>query len=152
MISTQVKTKLKMNPMDFVSEKKSETTKILGIGEELKPGDYFQQGDCILAQLGDQNFVDAPTKITGEKVKSNLVLKGMTNSHALYEGDFDIYKDGDNIFVDVKTYTVLDHVRNADHTREHAEHHGQYIPKGKYFFRGVFETDHLEKLNRQVID
>ena len=102
-------------------------------------------------QLGDKNFINPPSEIKGEKQKSNLVLKGITNSHALYDGEFDIYKDEENLFIDVKTFAILDHVRD-EKTRVHAEHHAQYIPAGKYFFRGVQEFDHLEQMARQVID
>lgn len=132
-------------------ESLSDTRKILGMGEELKKGDYFQQGDCILVQLGDQNFLNAPTKITGEKQQSNVVLKGNVNSHALYDGEFEIFNDKGQIFVDVKTFAILDHVKDTVNN-VHAEHHAQYIPKGQYFLRGVLEFDHLEQMSRQVID
>lgn len=132
-------------------ESLSDTRRILGMGEPLKEGDYFQQGDCILVQLGDKNFQNAPTTIKGEKQKSNIVLKGNVNSHALYDGEFEIFNDNGQIFVDVKTFAILDHVKDTV-TNVHAEHHAQYIPKGRYFLRGVLEFDHLEQMSRQVID
>ncbi len=137
--------------LKLYQENVSDTARILGMGEELKKGDYFHHGDCLLVQLGDENFLNAPTKISGTKATSNVVLKGNANSHALYEGDFDIYIDGDNLFVDVKTFAILDHVKDVK-TRSHAEHHQQYIPKGQYFFRGIQEWDYLEKMARQVVD
>lgn len=135
----------------FYQESVSEMQKTLGIGEQLNEGDYFQQGDCLIIQIGDVNFLNSPDKISGEKVKTNLVLKGQQNSHALYEGEFDIYKNGEQVFIDVKTFTVLDHVRD-ENARVHAEHHAQYIPKGKYYVGAILEFDHLEKMARQVID
>lgn len=144
-------TKTKELTGKFYQENVSNMQKILGMGEELKEGEYLMQGDCLIIQLGDENFINSPKKITGEKVETNLVLKGQTNSHALYEGDFDIYKDGEQVFIDVKTFTVLDHVKDENY-REHAEHHAQYIPKGKYYVGPVIEFDHLEKMARQVID
>lgn len=137
----------------FYQENASEVEKILGIGEPLREGDYFQQGDCILAQLGDTNFIDAPTEIKGEKQSSNIILNGLINSHCLYEGDYEIYKDGEDIYVDVKSFAILDHVKDDKVRSKGADnHHPQYIPAGKYFFRGVLEFDHLEKMARQVID
>lgn len=135
----------------FYQENVSNMERIIGIGQPLENGDYFQQGDCVIIQLGDENFVDSPTEIKGKKVNTNLVLKGQQNSHALYDGDFDIYMDGEQVYIDVKTFTVLDHVKD-ENARDHAEHHAQYIPKGKYYVGAVLEFDHLEKMARQVID
>ena len=151
MIELKEKTALQESCKPLFKESESSMQKILGIGEELRKGDYFQQGDCILAQVGDENFKDAPTKISGELQKSNLILKGVNNSHALYEGDFEIYRDDSLLFVKVNTYTVLSHVRDLQ-SNAWAEHHAQYIPKGEYFLRGILEFDHLEKMARQVID
>lgn len=151
MINLKERTEIKELTGKFYQENVSNMGKIIGMGQKLEKGDYFMQGDCLLIQLGDENFINAPTEIKGKKQKSNLVLKGITNSHALYEGDFDIYNDGENLFIDIKTFAILDHVRD-EKTRVHAEHHAQYIPAGKYFFRGVKEFDHFEKISRQVID
>lgn len=136
----------------FYQENVSNIEKILGMGEELKPGDFFQQGDCALCQLGDKRFNNAPTEIKGELSKDNIILKGITNSHGLYEGEFDIYRDGKHIFIDVKTFAILDHVKEGSRMKSGDNHHAQYIPKGKYFFREILEFDHLEKIARQVID
>lgn len=133
-------------------ENVSNIEKILGMGEDLKPGDFFQQGDCALVQIGDTKFIGAPSEITGELSKDNTILKGITNSHALFEGEFDIYRSDKHIFIDVKTFAILDHVKDNDRTKSGDNHHAQYIPKGKYFFREILEFDHLEKLARQVID
>lgn len=141
----------KLSGIKLYQENISDIKKILGFGEELKKGDYFQQGDCLLIQLGDENFENSPTQITGSKSDDIVILKGNTNSHALYDGEFDIFRDGDMVFVDVKTFAILDHVRDVE-TRSHAEHHQQYIPKGQYYFKGILEFDHLEKMSRQVID
>lgn len=145
-----VKTESKLVGKMF-QESLSDTRKILGMGEELKKGDYFQQGDCILVQLGDENFINAPIEITGVKQESNIVLKGNVNSHALYDGEFEIFNDNGQIFINVKSFAILDHVKDTVNNI-HAEHHAQYIPKGQYFLRGVLEFDHLEQMSRQVID
>jgi hypothetical protein len=147
-VTTGKSTKLKGK---MFQENVSDTKRILGFGEPLQTGDYFQQGDCLLVQLGDSNFENAPTEIKGEKVKHNVVLKGNTNSHALYEGDFEIFDDNGQLYVNVKSFAVLDHVKDTVN-HEHAEHHAQYIPKGQYFVKGIMEFDHLEKMARQVID
>jgi hypothetical protein len=152
MIDLKEKSKLDdLSGIKLYSEEISDIKKILGFGEELKDGDYIMQGDCILAQIGDENFENSPKEITGELSNDNVILKGTINSHALYDGGFDIYRDGEMVFIDVKTFAILDHVRDVK-TRSHAEHHQQYIPKGKYYFRGIQEFDHLEKMARQVID
>ena len=135
----------------FYQENVSDMERIIGMGQGLEKGEYLMQGDCLIIQIGDENFVNSPKEIKGEKVKTNLVLNGNQNSHALYEGDFDIYMDGEQVYIDVKTFTVLDHVKD-ENARVHAEHHAQYIPKGKYYVGAVLEFDHLEKMARQVID
>lgn len=136
----------------FYQENVSSIEKILGLGEELKPEDFFQQGDCALVQLGDKRFNNAPTEIKGELSKDHIILKGITNSHGLYEGEYDVYRDGKHIFIDVKTFAILDHVKGENREKGGDNHHAQYIPKGKYFFKEVLEFDHLEKIARQVID
>lgn len=117
---------------------------------------YYMQGDCILKKCGvfgyfKKEYSDIPND--AEKVKGNLVLKGQTNSHALYGGEFQLYKKDDQLFVDVVKETTLDHVK--DHLTSkpaHAEHHSQKIAVGKYFLSPVMEYDHYKEESRQVID
>ncbi len=118
---------------------------------------YKQQGDCILKRCGDYEefFVDNFKAIpkTAKPIKTNLVLKGTTNSHALYGGKFQILKDGERLFIDVKKATTLDHV--TDHRikkPKHAEHHSQVIPPGQWFVDELLEYDHLKEESRRVID
>lgn len=117
---------------------------------------YTQQGDLIIKKCGikgifTQEFDDIPK--TAKPVKGNLLLKGQNNSHALYGGKFQIYKDNETLFVEVTKETTLDHVQ--DHLAEkpkHAEHHAQKIPPGKYFLSPLMEYDHMLEESRQVID
>lgn len=116
------------------------------------------QGDCILKRCGNyeeyfiDNFKDIPNEVSN--VQGNLLLKGDTNSHALYGGEFQLFKDDTGrIFVEVKQETTLDHVK--DHLAinpVHAEHHAQTVPVGKWFVDELLEFDHLKNESRRVID
>lgn len=116
----------------------------------------LQQGDCIVKKCGvtgyfKEEFKEIPK--TAKLFKSNLLLKGTTNSHALYGGQFKLYKDGERIFIDVKKATTLDHV--CDHSAKkpkHAEHHSQVIPPGQWFVDELLEYDHALEESRRVID
>lgn len=117
----------------------------------------IQQGDVIIKKCGVTGFFkdeqqDIPS--TAKKVKGNLVLKGNTNSHALYGGKFQLYKDDKGVlFIEVTKETKLDHVKDHKVARpKHAEHHAIKIPPGKYFFSPVMEFDHQKNEARQVID
>ncbi len=116
----------------------------------------IQQGDAILKRCGVKNtFKDEFDSIpkSAKKINSNLILKGTTNSHALYGGKFTLYKDGERLFVDVKKATTLDHVQ--DHLSKkpkHAEHHSQVIPVGQWFVDELLEYDHMLEESRRVID
>ena len=116
----------------------------------------IQQGDCILKKCGITGvFKDEFQAIpkTAKKVTGNLILKGTTNSHALYGGKFQLYKDGERLFVDVKKACELDHVQ--DHRAKkpkHAEHHSQVIPVGQWFVDELLEYDHMLEESRRVID
>jgi hypothetical protein len=117
----------------------------------------IQQGDCLLKSVGAKDvFTKEYSSIpkTAKPVKTNLVLKGTNNSHALYGGKFTILKDIDGtIFVKVTKKTTLDHVQ--DHTAKnpkHAEHHAQTIEIGEYFLSPVLEYDHQLEESRQIID
>lgn len=117
---------------------------------------YYQQGDCLIKPVGTtgiftQEFAEIPKK--AKPLKGNLVLKGTTNSHALYGGKFQLYKHDGIIFIDVKKETKLDHVKDHLVKRPvHAEHHAQKIPAGRYFVPPLMEYDHQKEEKRQVID
>lgn len=128
--------------------------KFLGAPDLEWTSPYTQQGDCILIKCGNhavfhEEFEDIPEGATKEK--GNLVLKGNSNSHALFGGKFQLYRHDGRVFIDVKEATVLDHVKDAS-KQDHAEHHGQWIPPGKYFLGVVMEFDHMKEEARQVID
>jgi hypothetical protein len=115
---------------------------------------FTSQGDCIVKRCGnfgvsEKEYMDIPKD--AEMIQGNLVLKGDTNSHALYFGEFQLYKKDSTIFIDVKTPTILDHVK--DHKFQvRAEHHAQWLPVGKYFIDPLLEYDHLLEESRRVID
>jgi len=117
---------------------------------------YYQQGDCLIKPIGKfgvftQEFDKIPK--AAKPLKGNLVLKGQTNSHALYNGEFELFEHEGTIFIDAKTDVTLDHVK--DHlvaTPTHAEHHAQSIAAGKYFVPPLMEYDHLKEESRRVID
>jgi hypothetical protein len=114
-----------------------------------------QQGDAIIKQCGhfgvfETEHSSIPKDATPKA--GNLVLKGMTNSHALYGGKFQLLEKDNVLFIRVDEATVLDHVKDHNHGQERAEHHGQWIPPGEYFFDGVMEYDHIKEESRQVID
>ncbi len=117
---------------------------------------YTQQGDVLLKKCGKFGIFNVEHESIPKdaiKIAGNLILKGQTNSHALYNGEFQLYKSGETLFVRVDKATILDHVK--DHTKkkmEKAEHHAQWIPSGEYFVDGVMEFDHLKEEARQVID
>ncbi|MBL7544288.1 MAG: hypothetical protein JNL11_10745 [Bdellovibrionaceae bacterium] len=130
--------------------------KILGTPDLVWKQPYTMQGDVIIKQCGDfDSIFEVSHEIIPSEAKpvpGNLVLKGQTNSHALYGGKFQLYEHEGTLFIRVEEPTVLDHVK--DHTRgqEKAEHHGQWIPVGEYFVDSVQEFDHLLEESRKVID
>lgn len=128
---------------------------ILGAPDLTWTSPYTQQGDCLIKKCGkhgvfEREFLEIPKG--AEAIPGNLVLKGQTNSHALYGGKFQLLRKDDVLFIDVQEPTVLDHVKDHNRGQERAEHHGQWIPVGEYFFDGVMEYDHIKEESRQVID
>lgn len=117
---------------------------------------YYMQGDCILKRVGifdifEEEYEEIPKD--AKQVKTNLLLKGTTNSHALYGGEFEILEHEGVLFVDVKKETILDHVKDHNSlSPEHAEHHAQTIEAGQYFVAPLVEYDHLKEESRRVID
>lgn len=115
-----------------------------------------QQGDCLIKKCGEfgvfkKEFTSIPAD--AKKVKGNLVLKGTTNSHALYGGKFQLLTHEGTLFINVTKETKLDHVKDHRVAKpKHAEHHAIGIPPGEYFFDGVMEYDHMKEERRQVID
>lgn len=129
------------------------TQKILGSPESKSV--IFHQGDCLLKKCGTKGIFKVEHKAIPEDAiekPGNLVLKGQTNSHALYGGNFRLLEKNGILFIKVIEPTVLDHVKDHLGARENAEHHAQWIPQGEYFFDGVMEYDHLREESRQVID
>ena len=128
---------------------------ILGKPDAIWKSPYTQQGDCLIKKCGIHNIFevehDSIPKGTIER-KGNLVLKGQTNSHALYGGRFQLSEKDGTLFINVEVATVLDHVKDHIGVRESAEHHAQWIPPGEYFFDGIMEYDHILQESRQVID
>lgn len=126
---------------------------ILGNPNETR-SPYIMQGDCILKKCGVYGIFeeehDSIPKIA-EPVSGNLLLKGSSNSHALYGGKFQILKLKDQIFLRVDETTVLDHVKDIKSNAK-AEHHAQYVPPGEYFISELLEYDHLKEESRRVID
>lgn len=127
---------------------------VLGNPEKPWSSPWSQQGDCHIKKCGKfdvfvKEYNDIPKD--AKKVSGNLVLKGNTNSHALYFGDFQLFEKDGVLFIDVKTPTILDHVK--DHKYQvRAEHHSQWLPVGKYFVDDLLEYDHLLQEARKVID
>lgn len=129
------------------------TSKILG-NPEKRISPLVVQGDCILKKCGDfDEYYDGHKSIPkdAEEVVGNLLLKGQTNSHALYGGKFQLLKKDNVLFLRVDETTVLDHVKDLI-SNENAEHHAQYIPKGEYFLDELLEYDHVLMESRRVID
>ena len=116
----------------------------------------IQQGDCLLKKCGEFGYFKVEHKEIpkGAKlIKGNLLLKGQTNSHALYGGKFELRTHNGVTFLDVKKETKLDHVQDHRVAKpKHAEHHAQKIPVGQYFLDGVMEYDHQKEEARVVID
>ena len=114
----------------------------------------IQQGDVLVKKIGingvfKKEYKSIPSD--AKPTKSNLVFKGETNSHALFEGDFELLEHEGVKFLKVNKTTVLDHVKDHN-TRVRAEHHSQAIHPGDYFIDGVQEYDHLLEESRRVID
>lgn len=128
--------------------------KVLGDPNKPWPRPYTQQGDCLIKKCGRHNvFSREFDKIPkdAESVSGNLVLKGQSNSHALFGGKFQLFRAEDHLFIRVEEPTVLDHVKD-EKSRAHAEHHAQWIPVGEYFVPPVKEYDHIKEESRAVID
>lgn len=115
---------------------------------------YFQQGDCLLKKCGTKDiFVKEFEEIPKDAMplKTNLVLKGMTNNHALYGGKFAVLEKDGTTFVKVFETAILDHVKDLA-SMERAEHHAQEIAPGEYFMDQVNEFDHILEESRKIID
>jgi hypothetical protein len=115
---------------------------------------FTQQGDCIIKKCGTYGVFETEHKSIpsdAKEVAGNLVLKGQTNSHALFFGEFKLYEKNGVVFLKVFTPTILDHVKDAKY-QVRAEHHAQWIPQGEYFVDDLLEYDHLREEARRVID
>ncbi len=116
----------------------------------------IQQGDCLLKRCGEYGYFKVEHKEIpkeAKRVRGNLLLKGTTNSHALYGGKFELKSHNGVLFLNVIKETKLDHVKDHRVSKpKHAEHHAQKIEVGQYFLDGVMEYDHQQNEKRQVID
>lgn len=128
---------------------------ILGTPDSAWTSPYTQQGDCIIKKCGKFDVFEVEHESIPSDAalrQGHLILKGQTNSHALYGGKFQLLEKDNVLFINVDEATVLDHVKDHNGARESAEHHAQWIPKGQYFFDGVLEYDHIKEESRQVVD
>lgn len=146
--------------MQTIETKQTEAIKnkypidVLGKPETQWAKPFTQQGDCIIKKCGkfgifEKEHMAIPSD--AKKVDGNLVLKGQTNSHALFFGEFQLYNKDGILFLKVITPTILDHVKDHKH-QVRAEHHAQWIPTGEYFIDDLLEYDHLLQESRKVID
>lgn len=128
---------------------------VLGHPEKEWVSPYTQQGDCLIKKIGKFGVFQVEHTVIpkgAKEVSGNLVLKGQTNSHALYFGEFKLYLGDDGtLFIEVLSPTILDHVKDHKH-QVRAEHHAQWLPVGKYFHDGIMEYDHLREESRRVVD
>ena len=128
---------------------------ILALGNPKKlNGPFVAQGDCLIKKCGTKDVFakefGAIPKDAIEK-KTNLVLKGQQNSHAIYFGDFNIYEHDKVTFLKVNEPCIIDHVK--DHNAQvRAEHHAIWIPVGEYFIDQLNEFDHLAEESRKIQD
>lgn len=128
---------------------------VLGSPDKQWTSPFSQQGDCLIKKIGifdvfETEYEEIPEDT--KEVEGNLVLKGQTNSHALYGGEFVLSEKDGVLFLEVIEPTVLDHVKDHTKGQERAEHHAQWIPVGQYFIDGILEYDHLREESRRVID
>lgn len=115
---------------------------------------YTQQGDVLIKKCGTKGIFEVEYESIPEDatpLKTNLVLKGNTNSHALYGGEFTLLQKDNRLFLDVRKTTTLDHVKDLV-SNQRAEHHAQEIPPGHYFVDALKEFDHIKEESRRVID
>lgn len=141
----------------FNKKKKAEKPKTKTVGEVwIQP--YTQQGDCLIKKVGSEfadifevSFDEIPKD--AKKTNNPLLLKGLSNNHAIVKGEADYFEKDGRVFFMPKTPLVLDHVKDM-RSKQHAQHHALTIPlwhKG-YFVDAVNEFDHGKEENRKVID
>lgn len=75
------------------------------------------------------------------KHPGNLIHQGRDHHH-LIEGDFDLFQDGDKLFIKANSECAL----------THPEHKTITLPAGLYLKGIVQEYDHLTEESRAVID
>lgn len=130
--------------------------KVLGSPESKWKSFYTQQGDCIPVKCGDERakkkmkkfFKEIPE--SAKKVDTNVLLRGSTNIHSLFEGEYQVFNQGDQVFFRLITSCVLAHME--PNGLNHAEHHGQWLPPGDYYLGDLFETDHINEERRIALD
>lgn len=123
-------------------------------GDEMENVIIIPQGDCILKRCGDyEQYYDGFTTIPTEakEVESPLILKGSTNSHALFGGKFKVFDHENRKFIKVTEPCKLAHVTDLQ-SMTPAEHHEQTVGVGEWFSDDLIEFDHIKNESRKVID
>lgn len=95
---------------------------------------YFQTGDVLYKPVKT-----IPKK--AKKIKGNLIHQGRDHHH-LISGKFNLFQDGDNLFIKATARCEL----------THPEHKTVTLPKGLYKKDIVMEYDHWLEESRKVID
>lgn len=131
--------------------------KVLGTPQSKWKSCFTAQGDGILIQCGSEKAKKLFTKYfdsipaDAQKLDTNVVVRGNTNIHALFEGNFEVYQQkSGQTFVRVLDAALLAHMEPSG--LKHAEHHAQWIPKGDYYIGDLFETDHIRDERRIALD
>lgn len=96
--------------------------------------EYYQTGDVLYVK------VESVPK-TAEKLQTDLFHKG-ENHHHKVRGEFEIFKQDDEMFLKCDQQCEL----------FHEEHSTVTIPAGAYQKRIVMEYDHIREESRKVID
>lgn len=96
---------------------------------------YYQQGDVLLKEIDKK-------AIKGVEVKDDNVIKSASNQHSLGNGNYAIYKDNDDVYLEIKSQTEV----------LHQEHDKLVIPTGFYKVVTVLEYDHFLEESKEVID
>lgn len=95
---------------------------------------FYQTGDVLYKET---KSIPKDAK----KIKGNLIHKGRDHHH-LIEGKFNLFMDGEQMFIEAKDKCEL----------THTEHKTIILPKGKYKKDIVLEYDHWLEESRRVID
>lgn len=96
----------------------------------------YQQGDVLIKKVSE---------IKGKKLEHLTLAVGEAtgHSHTITEGDAELYKHGETMFLKVNSKTA---------TLTHQEHTTIEIPLGEYEISIVREYDHFLEESRKVAD